>query len=239
MAQKSVFQLLFPDDIKCFCCNNELSSESEYGLCGDCDLPVNTQFCLKCGRALNNMAHYCTDCMNNSKAFDKARSAFELSDNIRKVLYRFKYGGCGYLAKFLALYLRDVYLSSDFNADVITFVPIHKSRKRRRGYNQSQLLSKELSLLTGIPVEELLIKTRKTKPVSKLKAADRLKEIEGSIELSGNADASCGKTVLLIDDVFTTGTTANVCSLLLKSKGGADKVFVLTAASVKQEPDLY
>ncbi|MBR4079181.1 MAG: ComF family protein, partial [Christensenellaceae bacterium] len=109
----------------------------------------------------------------------------------------------------------------NLRGDIITCVPLHPIRRRERGYNQSELIAKRLSELTSIPYSPLLIKIRNTPPQSTLKShAERLDNIHGAFQLKDDPDLS-GKHILLADDVFTTGATAEECTALLKSAGAA------------------
>ncbi len=105
--------------------------------------------------------------------------------------------------------------------DMILPVPMHRRKKRERGYNQSELMALSLSRHLKIPVySDLLIKTRYTRPQSSLKREERLMNLEGAFDVV-NDTAIAGKNILLIDDVSTTGTTLNLCAKILYEKGAA------------------
>jgi competence protein ComFC len=206
------------------------------------------------------MTNFCEACKRTKWEFSGARSSLVFDGEIKSLIYRFKYGGEKYLARFIAEFLCDTYYESDFTADIVTFVPLHKKRERKRGYNQAALLAAALGSLINKPVLATLTKNSHTRNMARLNFKQRQKLIEGSFspiygKNADNADNKgsmpdivCSdmsditadnppenplknKNVLLIDDVFTTGATANECaSRLIKS--GCAEVFVLTAASV-------
>ena len=222
--------MLFPDDIKCIVCGKEIRP-NRYGLCDDCKLEINNNFCMRCGRHKIGIGDYCDECSNLSLHFDEARSAVNYDGNAKALVHRLKYGNAKYLANTLSQYLLDVLLLSDWHADCITFVPIHKSRERKRGYNQAELLAKALAERVDLPCVNLLEKSVKTPNQAKLNRAARLENIKNSF----SAVQKPPEHVILIDDVMTTGSTADECSRVLK-RAGAKVVYVLTFASVPERP---
>jgi len=111
-------------------------------------------------------------------------------------------------------YWQDIHLP----ADVIVPVPLHARRLRERGYNQAALLARELGKGVGLPVlENALIRVRDTSPQVDLGAEERRENVRGAFHLPD--DRLVGKSVLLVDDVYTTGATLEACSLALKQRG--------------------
>ncbi len=105
--------------------------------------------------------------------------------------------------------------------DIIVPVPMHPRKRRRRGYNQAELVAKELSTYLGVPVcADLLYKTRMTHPQSRLKREERLHNMEGAFSIHDHNELT-GKIILLVDDVVTTGTTLNSCAKILYEKGAS------------------
>jgi ComF family protein len=108
-------------------------------------------------------------------------------------------------------------------------VPLHPSRLRERGYNQSDLLADSIASELDIPcVKDVLIRKRRTKTMSALAPQKRPRNVEGAFAVARPA-AICGKTIVLVDDVLTTGSTVEACAMVLL-KSGAQDVFVLTVA---------
>ena len=117
----------------------------------------------------------------------------------------------------------------DASPDFLIPVPLHRARLRERGFNQALLLARELSRRTGIPCgQRILLKGKPTLPQVNLSGSEREKGVRGAFQMT---DRGClkGKSILLVDDVYTTGATVNECSKVLMS-GGAGRVDVLTLA---------
>jgi len=147
---------------------------------------------------------------------------------VREMVYGLKYrnlrASATELARLMAAHLEFAHLA----ADLLIPVPLHRRRERERGYNQSRLLARELSVLSGIPVsEQALRRTRDTPPqVAKSGHEERRRNMEGAFEC---AEAVAGQSVLLVDDVVTTGSTMSACAGPLKA-AGASSVWGLVLA---------
>lgn len=221
--------LFYPDDIKCIVCGDDYPVANRYCLCPRCSLSVNETYCIGCGRATDTAGIYCDTCHYKKWSFEQARSVFVYENSVRDLVRRLKYGNARYLVPQFAALMAETYLRANMRADVVTFVPMPAERKRKRGYNQAELLAKGVSAVIGIPAAALLEKTVFTKNLARMRASERAKAIEGTF--------SCGvseipESILLIDDVFTTGATAEECAKTLK-RGGAKRVSVLTLAAAR------
>lgn len=116
-----------------------------------------------------------------------------------------------------------------WGVEIVVPVPLHPKREKRRGFNQAQIIAKELGYIIGIKlVDRNLIKRKNILPQTVLVAKDRLKNVEGAFEVK-NSDEIKGKIVLLIDDVYTTGATIRECSAVLND-AGAKEVRAITIA---------
>ena len=232
-------QIFFPSNLKCVVCGRELFADTRYFICEDCleKLSRNTKFCERCGRAMNNDARFCDDCKNNEYAFSVAYAPFIYEDEVRKIVHKFKYGNSKYIAKPIAEFLADLYYEHNFTADLITFVPMHKKAKRERGYNQAEEIAKNLGEILGLPTISTLNKVKNLPHLAKMKKGERAQAVLDAYELIDKAQIK-GKKILLIDDVFTTGATANACSQKL-NKAKPESITVLTFATAKITPELY
>jgi ComF family protein len=226
-AFDGLLDLVYPP--RCLVCE----TLGEPWLCPECVKkinPVPRPYCDRCGHPL--IGPECTDCEGRERSFETARAAGEYSGVLREAIHHFKYGGHRMLAEPLAQILHK-YLShrSDFTwskAQLIVPVPIHKVRKRIRGYNQSELLADELARLTGIPSRHDLMERRaRTRPQVELSRDERRENLRGAFVVT--SPDIIGKTILLIDDVSTTCSTVHECSAALK-KAGAKRVYVLCLA---------
>ncbi len=112
--------------------------------------------------------------------------------------------------------------------DLIVPVPLHTQRLSQRGFNQAGLLARELGRKLRTPVlPDALVRANQTLPQTRLKRRERLENVKGAFQISNDRKVR-GRRILLIDDVFTTGTTLSECSKVLKRKGGASEVYALT-----------
>lgn len=233
MKRNAVYELiqtLYPDDIKCIVCGREIHP-NRYGLCADCKLEINENYCLRCGRHKIGVGDYCDECSDFALYFDEARSAVNYVGHAKELVRRLKYGAARYLANVMSRYMLDVLLLTDWDIDCFTFVPTHKKRLKKRGYNQAELLARDLAESTNAPCIGLLEKVRETVNQAKLDRAARMENLDGAFAVTCKPP----RNVVLIDDVLTTGSTANECCKTLK-KAGAVVVNVLTFASVPERP---
>ncbi len=204
-------------------------------ICDDCrekTLFVTEPRCMICGRKLDSdRKEYCRDCLNVRHPFDRAVSVFIYNDALQEAVFRFKYGGRREYASFFAesifRYLgREI---SSFMAEALIPVPIHRDKLKTRGFNQAGLIAGRLSALTGIPVEkDLVIRVKATRPQKGLNREERRKNLKRAFKLTRN-DVKLTK-VIIIDDIYTTGSTVDEMSLLLK-RAGVSEVYVVTVCS--------
>lgn len=225
--------LFFPP--KCAICKKVLKITHELpNICSQCEkeikiLPVKT--CVKCGKPTDAGYDkpFCMYCTKNITSIDGVVSPFLYEGALRESVLRFKFSNKPYYAAtyahFIAKRLEEYKLTSAF--DAIVPVPIGKKRLASRGYNQTLITAKYLSKFTGKPVLDILKKIKDTPPQSTLKISERKTNLKDAIVLKKNAPTV--KRVLLIDDVYTTGTTAKTCATVLH-KGGIPRVLVSTVA---------
>lgn len=231
-----IFDALFPEGIKCIVCDGELFEENRYGVCERCKLDFNLNYCQVCGRGMG-AAGYCDACKRKDFAFDLARAPFLYSGEIKSLVYSLKYGDAQWLSPYMAQFMADVLMKMDVEFDCITYVPLHIKRQKQRGYNQAKLIADELAGITELPVVEGLTRVKHTKNLAKMKKDERKAVVEGMFEICDKPSVK-DKQILLIDDVLTSGTTADACAATLKD-GGAVFVAVLTFATSRIKPLLY
>jgi ComF family protein len=171
----------------------------------------------------------CPGCVSRSLAIDGIRAPFRFEGTIRQAVYDFKYHNIRALAKPLSILLNEYLAIQPLPADVLVPVPLHSKRLKERGYNQSALLAKALGSLTGVPVSnDSLVRAKHTSPQAKTSSlVERLKNVAGAFDC--NSSAFRGLSVLLIDDVATSGATLNAAAIGLKA-AGAVTVWGLTLA---------
>lgn len=183
--------------------------------------------CFKCGKPVAEGAEYCPDCQKTRHAFDQGRGIFVYDEKMRRSMVRYKYYGCREYGDF---YSRAMcrYAGKElrlWNPDVIVPVPIHKSKERMRGFNQSAYLAVRISGYTGIPADLTLVKkVENTKSQKKLSAWERHENLKKAFLVQRPVR---GMRILVVDDVYTTGSTMDAMARCLKEKG-AEKVYFLT-----------
>ncbi len=204
-------------------------------ICRECEektLFVKEPRCVKCGRMLDSdRKEYCRDCLQVSHAFDRAVSVFIYNDALQDAVFRFKYGGRQEYADFFAESI-EKYLGREirsFGAEALIPVPIHRDRLAKRGFNQAELIADRLGALMGIPaVKDLVVRTAATRPQKGLSREERRKNLKKAFKLTRN-DVKLTK-VIIIDDIYTTGSTVDELSLLLR-RAGISEVYVVTVCS--------
>lgn len=176
----------------------------------------------------------CGACIENPPVFRRARAALVYDDASRKIIVRFKHGDQLQAISALVPWLREAGADVLADADVLVPVPLHPRRLLKRRYNQSALLARGVAAACCKPcLVDGLKRIRPTPPQGSLDRKDRLENVKGAFAVR-DASAVVGKTVLLIDDVFTTGATLNVCADTLY-KAGAAAVDVLAIARVPKD----
>ena len=221
----------------CELCFRLLESPGEKIICRSCIQglkPRRTSFCLCCGKFFNDTGepHYCTQCVLQRPAFSVHRSCGVYYGTLKDTIILFKYRGFPVLSKALAEFsLQTLGREGSlwWGVDCIVPVPLSPEKQKLRGFNQASGLSRELSRKKNIELfEDQLIKVRRTPPQTSLEASERRKNLKGAFEVV-DCQRVKGKTVLLIDDVFTTGSTLQECSLALE-RAGASEIRAITIA---------
>ena len=201
-----------------------------------CEEPL----CMRCGRSIWSCdSEYCDECLVKQYEFEKGFSLFQYDALTKKMIADFKFNGRAWYADFFAeeLVKRFGRELLGLNPDLLVPVPIHKSRLRVREFNQAQLLSERISMLTGIGSANLLLRRGNTKPQKELGFEQRKKNLSGVFavdkrKLREFADkGKLLKTVVLIDDIYTTGATLNECAGTLKA-AGIKKIYFLSLSIV-------
>lgn len=192
--------------------------------------------CFRCGRPTEETEEYCISCRKRMPCFERGFSAFRYEGAARESVLGFKFlereaNGAFYAGELLRLHGAAL---RGFAAEAVVPVPIHRRKLRQRGYNQAQVLARELADGLRLPCEpRLLVRTRYTAPQKELNAAERLKNLNGAFAIARRfrrKKRRMPESVLLVDDILTTGSTLEACARVLKS-GGVRRVAVVTVCS--------
>jgi competence protein ComFC len=171
----------------------------------------------------------CALCRRGVRGFDAAYSFGFYEDELRQLIHLFKYGRVQTLAAPLGRLLARA-LPREQSFDLIVPMPLHWRKRWQRGFNQAELLAREIGRRTHTPVWNALRRVRNTTSQAGLTSAKRRKNVSGAFQARKQSKLN-GSRVLLIDDVITTGATASSCARALK-RGGASQVTLLTLARV-------
>ncbi len=214
---EKVFDFLYPRNLKCIVCSKELNNDF---ICDECKYSIEFNLgrrCRSCGRNIYDDREFCSNCLSLNRYFDRGVSVCIYNDYIRKMMKDFKYKNKRYLgfymAKYIVKYISDLDLDIDF--DVIIPVPLHKDRLQKRNYNQSKIISDYLSNFTGLNTDNNLERIKSTERLYNLSLVKRKEVLEDAFIYRG----FCDKNIILVDDIFTTGSTVNECSKILKQSG--------------------
>lgn len=230
-----VLDFIYPENISCILCNKPIKKINTYSLCKDCFKELNfiQDGCIKCGKPIiyHSLEKLdicgCSYCFNKSFYFDKAISCIEYSDISKSMILGFKYKNKTYMAKYISNIMKEKLDLENIKFDYITFVPLHKKRMRKRGFNQSEKIAKELGKMIDIPILDCIYRKSNTNRLYNLNRKERKIELKNAFLVKENINYVNGKNILLIDDIFTTGSTVNEISKLLKLNN-VNKIFVMT-----------
>lgn len=232
-----IINLLYP--ASCFSCRTEIDKP---GLCPQCSStlkPVCAPFCSCCGQPcpgeISGLFN-CSNCSGRTVAFEFAIAAYLASGCIRDMIHDFKYhrriAMRNTLAQLAETALDDPRIGGG-KGWLLVPVPLHMRRKRERGYNQATEIAAAISRSRALPMCRALQRTRYTSSQAHLMRSERLGNLRGAFAMRPSLAVRAaikGARILLIDDIFTTGATANACAQVLREKGEAEKVVVATVA---------
>lgn len=267
-----VDEAVFPSSIYCVCCGALIDRSRMYSLCDDCIGLfhwITGRTCEKCGKRMpdTSKGRLCYDCMQEEHFFVKGFSCLTYGMHERELMMDLKYGGKGYLARIFGdvmfdrlepeireglfaqdneSVMRGATAAGGVRIDLIVPVPVSRGRLRKRGYNQSAIMARQLArrwedYVADKPAPkpfpapvcrtQLLYRTRETVMLRSLNPTERRMALHEAFAVTDRErERLIGKTVLLVDDIYTTGATADACAKALL-EGGASEVYLLTLAS--------
>lgn len=203
----------------CLGCHRRIQ-RSEYPLCESCLEAVTSLgeegICSICGSPM--LEKECEVCWDSTLHFDVCRSLYRFDGSIQQLIHALKYDGNTAISKWFALKAADYVRSNPLyeNLDLIMAVPLHRVRKRERGFNQADLIARQLAKYLGIGLAEPIQRKHYTLSQTHLSKEERLKNLKYAFGLKPKQDLK-GKKILVLDDVFTTGSTVNEISKVLRA----------------------
>lgn len=252
-----ISEAVFPSGIYCAVCGALIDRSRTYSLCDNCIKKmhwINDRTCSCCGKALPDeyRGNLCYDCMEMEHFFTRGFSCMTYGFYERQIMMDIKYRGKGYLALKMGDVLFDrmeALIEAAANKgikpfDLVIPVPVSRNRLRKRGYNQAELMAVQFmrrwgESRTGLPLHDympvletgILERRQETEMLRSMNPAERRLALKGVFGVKSHRSEDLqGKTVLLVDDIYTTGATADACSLALL-EAGAEAVYLLTLCS--------
>lgn len=218
-----ILYIFYPN--KCVFCDKIIGLKGR--ICDNCKntLPYTLEsICPKCGK------DDCV-CLEEKYSFDEVIVPFYYDNCVSVSLQRFKFDNAFFYSKTYAYYIAEKLIKSRLakDADIITYVPMTFRAQSVRGYNQARCIADDLSKITGIKAKGLLKKKKRTKNQHDLGGKQRRENLKNAFEVIDTVEVK-GKTIILCDDIMTTGSTLNEVAKTLK-KSGADKIICCVVAS--------
>lgn len=209
---------LFAEKFECVNCSEEVLKENKYHLCDDCleSIDFINIGCRKCGDRVNEYTFYCDNCKQTEHNFDRVICCSKFDGVAKHMIYKLKYGEAKYLARVMAIFMAEKFESvCREKIDLIIPVPLSRERMKERGYNQAELIAKHLSKLLNIEIHNSVLRVKDTPTQTHLSRDERRENLLGAFDIS-DKEILKGKTILLVDDVCTTGATMDEISKLLR-----------------------
>ena len=218
--------LLFPR--RCPVCGDIVQPEGAL-ICRACVgklSPVTQPTCRRCGKEVfGEHMEYCFDCTRHPRSFDSVAALFNYNEAAQASMAAIKYKNRREYLDFYAAAMDYRFRTTveNWHADLLIPVPVHPSRRRSRGFNQAEELAVRLGRCWNIPVDpELLIRNKKTAPQRKLDPAERLRNLQQAFAIAPRRERMGGAMphcVILVDDIYTTGSTLEACTRVLRTAG--------------------
>ncbi|MCQ2546890.1 MAG: double zinc ribbon domain-containing protein [Clostridia bacterium] len=257
---REMSEAVFPSNIYCCLCGALIDRSRPYALCDSCIRKmhwITGRTCRKCGKALPDTftGEICYDCMELEHSFTRGWSCLTYGMYERQLMMGIKYSGKGYVAVKMGdvLFDRMAALIEDAKAgniipfDLVLPVPVSSERLRKRGYNQSELMAGQfVRRWTDFAGKEfaprlekgILARQRETEMLRSLNPAERRLALRGAFGVkSGTEHRIAGRNALLIDDIYTTGATADACSRALLEAGCTDVYLLALCSGGNRKPD--
>ena len=196
-------------------------------LCKNCkSYLIMPKYCAICGEHVSEIDNLCNECKEQKRYFDASRSVAEYNSVVSKAVQDLKYNAKRYIAEDFAGLLADVFVKTGWNVDYVCAVPSSPMRMKERGFNHSEDIAKSFCKLCNLQYVDLIKKVKETRHQTEISQEERYKNLDDAFKLNDDIDIK-NKNILIVDDVFTTGSTLNACAKATR-KGKPNKIFCLT-----------
>lgn len=223
---EAILEILYPST--CIFCGRICKE----GICERCRAEnpyIREPRCKRCGKPISSEEEeFCHDCIKQKFCYEQGRSLWLHKNSVKQSVYAFKYKNHRIYGR---VYAREMAIEFGelirlWGIDIIVPVPLHKKKVRKRGFNQAEIIARELGKRIGIPVEtSAVIREKYTSPQKELGQSGRRRNLRGAFRARGRSVK--GKNILIIDDIYTTGSTINCISEELR-RNGCEKTYFLT-----------
>lgn len=227
-----IIDLFFPRQVKCMFCKSETG---EFGICDKCleILPmIEEPSCNKCGGRLIGDGSVCIECKGRKLDYDRCFCVLSYEEDVKQKIISFKQNGIKHIGETFAWLIERKFNELNLNVDMIIPVPINDNRLKERGFNQSEILAGEL-VSTGKVNTNIIFRIIDTPHQTGLSRENREINLKDCFKVKDKKSVK-GKIILLIDDIYTTGSTLSECARTLR-KAGATKVYALCLARTPVE----
>ena len=221
-----ILDVIFPK--RCAVCDKVLPL-GQREICENCGKKLayfKGAFCLKCGKPVKEEDEYCYDCRNKEHFYNQGAALFPY-ESIRSSLYRFKYGGRKEYGIFYGRQMAVCFEEKKerWKPQALVPVPMYRKKEKKRGYNQAELIARELSKHWKIPVyTKLVVRSKNTRPMKEIVGTDRQNNLKKAFKLGVN-DVKLN-TIIIIDDIYTTGSTIDAVAKVCRRAGVANIYFL-------------
>lgn len=223
---KLILGIIYPKTC-CFC--GKVSEKELCKTCAEKVIYIEEPRCKRCGKPVRYAEQeYCYDCQKNTHAYEQGRSLWLHKMPVSLSIYQFKYKNRRIYGEFYAKEMARLYgnLIQLWGVEVIVPIPLHRKKRKLRGYNQAEIIARQLGEIMGITVDcGSVVRNRYTRPQKELNDKERKKNLKQAFSVTDKWRDY--KRVLLIDDIYTTGSTIDTVAEELK-KNGVQKVWFLT-----------
>lgn len=227
----NLIDLIYPP--RCPFCECVLGYKKEK-VCESCkkSLPyIKEPKCKKCGKSIDiEEVEYCYDCTRNPHQYEQGVAVWEYNEQLKSSIYRFKYQNKREYADFYVEEIVRIYKDKikEWKPDLLIPIPLHKTKERQRGFNQTEVIAKKIGEKLEIPISsKVLVRQKNTLPQKELTSKERQNNVKRAFKIIDNKVKL--QVVMLIDDIYTTGSTIDAVSKVLL-EAGAIKVYYISVS---------